>query len=134
MYPKRLNNFNNFFVYRTPDIDNSIYDCLMIGFGNIQESDRKALFLLMGDSNVHSTEWFGSAPRRKGANRLNVLVHMSLCACHSPRVFRIMSWTHDHQPLPSQRELRAHKSNLWLRPFHILHTPSSSSSAKTLAT
>ena len=56
----KTNNFYLFSVYRNPDADDSIFDCLLTSMAAIQESDRKAAFLFIGDFNAHHREWLGS--------------------------------------------------------------------------
>lgn len=56
----KYNNFYLFSVYRNPDLDNSIYDCLLTAMATVQSSDRKAVFVFMGDFNAHHTEWLES--------------------------------------------------------------------------
>ena len=54
------NNFYLFSVYRNPDADDGIFDCLLVSMAAIQESDRKASFVFIGDSNAHHKEWLNS--------------------------------------------------------------------------
>ena len=56
----RSNNFYIFSVYRNPDLDNSIYDCLLTSMSAIQEADKKSAFVFVGDVNAHHREWLGS--------------------------------------------------------------------------
>ena len=49
----RSNNFYIFSLYRNPDLDNSIYDCLLSSMSEIQEVDRKSAFIFVGDVNAH---------------------------------------------------------------------------------
>ena len=56
----KSNNFYIFSIYRNPDLDNSIYDCLLTSMSMIQESDRKSAFIFVGDFNAHHKEWLGS--------------------------------------------------------------------------
>ena len=56
----KTNNFYLFSIYRNPDADDSIFDCLFTSMAAIQESDRKAAFLFVGDFNAHHREWLGS--------------------------------------------------------------------------
>ena len=56
----RTNNFYLFSVYRNPDADDSIFDCLLISMAMIQEKDSKAAFLYLGDFNAHHKEWLDS--------------------------------------------------------------------------
>ena len=44
-------NFYLFSVYRNPDADDEIFDCLLNSMASIQEIDRKAAFLFVGDFN-----------------------------------------------------------------------------------
>ena len=66
--------YNNFYlcsIYRNPDLDDSIFDCLLITMAKIQGDDRKATFVFVGDFNAHHEEW------------LNV----SATDCHGLRAF-----------------------------------------------
>ena len=56
----RFNNFYIFSVYRSPNSDDSIYDCLLNSYVHIQEEDRKACFIFIGDLNAHHREWLSS--------------------------------------------------------------------------
>ena len=69
----RFNNFYIFSLYRNPDSDDSIYDCLMNSYMNIQEDDRKACFVFIGDLNAHHRDWLNSVSptNRHGIAALN---------------------------------------------------------------
>ena len=56
----RTHNFYLFSVYRNPDVDDAIFDCLLTSMANIQEQDRKAAFLFVGDFNAHHRDWLNS--------------------------------------------------------------------------
>ena len=56
----RSNNFYIFSVYRNPDLDDSIYDCLMSSMCDIQERDKKSGFVFVGDFNAHHRVWLNS--------------------------------------------------------------------------
>ena len=56
----RSNNFYIFSIYRNPDLDDSIYDCLLSCMSDIQEQDRKSSFIFVGDLNAHHREWLNS--------------------------------------------------------------------------
>ena len=47
-------------LYRTPDIDNQIFDCLLSSVAAMQAEDVRASFLFVGDLNGHHQEWLGS--------------------------------------------------------------------------
>ena len=54
---------NNFYlcsIYRNPDLDDSIFDCLLITMAKVQGDDRKAAFVFVGDFNAHHKEWLNS--------------------------------------------------------------------------
>ena len=53
-------NFYLFSIYRNPDADDEIFDCLLNSMASIQENDRKAAFLFVGDFNAHHGEWLNS--------------------------------------------------------------------------
>ena len=56
----RHNNFYLCSIYRNPDSDDSIFDCLLMTMARIQEDDRKACFVFIGDFNAHHREWLNS--------------------------------------------------------------------------
>ena len=47
------NDFYFFSVYRNPDPDDATFDCLLVNMAVIQENDRKASFVFIGDFNAH---------------------------------------------------------------------------------
>ena len=53
-------NFYLFSIYRNPTLDDSIFDCLLSSMATIQESDRKATFIFVGDFNAHHNDWYNS--------------------------------------------------------------------------
>ena len=53
----------NFFVlslYRNPDLEDRIYDCLLTAMAAVQAADGRASFLFVSDLNGHLQEWLGS--------------------------------------------------------------------------
>ncbi len=46
--------------YRNPDNDDTIFDCLLMAMAMIQDEDRKAVFVFIGDYNAHHREWLES--------------------------------------------------------------------------
>ena len=53
-------NFYVFSLYRNPDLDDHIYDCLLTSMAAVQAEDVRASFLFVGDLNGHHQEWLGS--------------------------------------------------------------------------
>lgn len=53
-------NFYLFAIYRNPDANDDIFDCLLNSMASIQENDRKAAFLFVGDFNAHHKDWLNS--------------------------------------------------------------------------
>ena len=49
-----------FSLYRNPDLDGRIFDCLLTSMDAVQAEDVRASFLLMGDLNGHHQGWLGS--------------------------------------------------------------------------
>ena len=47
-------------LYRNPDIDDRIFDCLLALMAAVQAEDVRASFLFVGDLNGHHLEWLGS--------------------------------------------------------------------------
>ena len=54
------NNFFFFCVYRNPDADDGIFDRLLVSMAAIQENDKKASFVFIGDFNAHHKERLNS--------------------------------------------------------------------------
>ena len=50
-----------FSVYRNPDLDDPIFNCLLTSMAAVQAVDVRASFLFVGDLNGHHQEWLGSA-------------------------------------------------------------------------
>ena len=48
-----------FSVYRNPDLDDRIFDCLLISTAAVQAEDVRVSFLFVGDLNGHHQEWLG---------------------------------------------------------------------------
>ena len=46
-------NFHVFSLYRRPDLDDRIYDCLLTVMAAVQAADARASFLFVGDLNAH---------------------------------------------------------------------------------
>ena len=47
-------------LYRNPDLDDPIFDCLLASMAAVQAEDVRASFLFEGDLNGHHQEWLGS--------------------------------------------------------------------------
>ena len=54
-------NFYVYSLYRNPDQDYSIYECLLTSMAGLQAEDVRASILFVGDMNGHHQEWLGSA-------------------------------------------------------------------------
>ena len=52
--------FYVFNLYRNPDLDDRIFDCLLTSMAAVQAEDARASFLFVGDLNGHHQEWLGS--------------------------------------------------------------------------
>ena len=50
-------NFYVFAVYRNPNLDDHIYDCLIDSMARIESVDGRAAFVFVGDLNAHHQEW-----------------------------------------------------------------------------
>ena len=48
-------------LYRNPDLDDRIFDCLLTSSAAVQTEDVRTLFLFVGDLNGNHQEWLGSA-------------------------------------------------------------------------
>ena len=44
-------------LYRNPDLDDRIFDCLLTSMAAVQAEDVRASFLFVGDLNGHHQEW-----------------------------------------------------------------------------
>ena len=49
-----------FSLYRNPDLNHRIFDCLLTSMAAVQAEDVRASFLFVGDLNVHHQEWLSS--------------------------------------------------------------------------
>ena len=49
-----------FSLYRNPDLDDRIFDCLLTSMAAVHAEDVRAFFLFVGDLNSHHQEWLGS--------------------------------------------------------------------------
>ena len=47
-------------LYRNPDLDDRIFDCLLASMAALQAEDVCTSFLFVGDLNGHHQEWLGS--------------------------------------------------------------------------
>ena len=47
-------------LYRNPDLDDGIYDCLLASMAAMQAEDVRVSFVFVGDLNGHHQEWMGS--------------------------------------------------------------------------
>ena len=47
-------------LYRNPDLDDRIFDCLLASMAAVQTEDVCASFLFVGDLNGHHQEWWSS--------------------------------------------------------------------------
>ena len=56
----QYHNFYIFAIYRSPNSDDRIYECLLEQMTAIQGCDPKAAFAFIGDFNAHHREWLGS--------------------------------------------------------------------------
>ena len=48
-----------FSLYRNPDLDDQIFDCLLTSMAAVQAEDVHASFLFVDDLNGHHQEWLG---------------------------------------------------------------------------
>ena len=47
-------------LYRNPDLDDRIFDCLLASMAAVQAEEVRASFLFVGDLNGHHQEWLDS--------------------------------------------------------------------------
>ena len=63
LYSKTYSKYHNiyiFAVYRNPNANDTIFDCLLTQMSSIQSADPKASFIFCGDINAHHREWLSS--------------------------------------------------------------------------
>ena len=48
-----------FSLYRSPDLDDLIFDCLLASMAAVQAEDVRVSFMFVGDLNGHHQEWLG---------------------------------------------------------------------------
>ena len=53
-------NLNVYSLYRNPDPDDQIFNCLLASMTAVQAEDVRASFLFVGDLKGHHQEWLGS--------------------------------------------------------------------------
>ena len=53
-------NIHVYSLYRNPDLDHPIFDCLLASMAAVQAGDVRASFWFVGDLNGHHQEWLGS--------------------------------------------------------------------------
>ena len=53
-------NFYVYRLYRNPDLDDRIFNCLLASMAAVQAEDVRASFMFVGDLNGHHQEWLGS--------------------------------------------------------------------------
>ena len=49
-----------FSLYRNPDLNDRIFNCLQVLMAAVQAEDIRASFMFVGDFNGHHQEWLGS--------------------------------------------------------------------------
>ena len=49
-----------FSLYRNPDLDDRIFDCLLTSMATVKAAYVRASFMFVGDLNGHHLEWLGS--------------------------------------------------------------------------
>ena len=54
-----------FSLYRNPDLNDRIFDCLLTSMTAVQADDVCASFLFVGDLNGHHQEWLGFATKNR---------------------------------------------------------------------
>ena len=53
-------NISVYSLYRNPDLDDRIFNCLLASMAAVQAEDVCTSFLFVGDLNGHLQEWLGS--------------------------------------------------------------------------
>ena len=68
-----------FGLYRNPDLDDRIFDCLLVSMAAEQAEDVCASFLFVGDLNDHHQEWLGSTTTNRHGDAAVVFATVSGC-------------------------------------------------------
>ena len=66
-------------LYRNPDLDDRIFDCLLASMADVQAEDVRASFLLVVDLNGHHQEWLGSTTTNRHGVAASDFVTVSGC-------------------------------------------------------
>ena len=66
-------------LYRNPDLDDRIFDCLLASMAAVQAEDVRASFLFVGDLNGHHQEWFGSTTTNRHGVAAFYFATVSVC-------------------------------------------------------
>ena len=66
-------------LYRNPDLDDRIFDCLLASMAAVQAEDVRASFLIVGDLNGHHQEWLGSTTTNRHGIAAFDIVTVSGC-------------------------------------------------------
>ena len=72
-------NFYVYSLYRNPDQDDRIYDCLLTSIATVQAEDVRASFLFVADLNSHHQEWLGSTMTNSHGVAAFDFVTVSVC-------------------------------------------------------
>ena len=66
-------------LYRNPDLDDRIFDCLLASMAAVHADDVRASFLFVGDMNGHHQELLGSTTTNR--DRVAAFVFATVCGC-----------------------------------------------------
>ena len=66
-------------LYRNPDLDDGILDCLLASMAAVQAEDVRDSFLFVGDLNGHHQEWLGSTTTNR--HGIAAFDFSTVCGC-----------------------------------------------------
>lgn len=76
----KYHNHYIFSLYRNPDANNNLYDCLLNALALIQSVDVKSSFIFLGDVNAHHQEWLNSvSPTNRNGHAALDFANLSGC-------------------------------------------------------
>ena len=68
-----------FSLYRNPDLDDLIFDCLLTSMAAARAENVRASFLFVGDMNGHHQKWLGSTTTNRHGVAAFDFTTVSIC-------------------------------------------------------
>ena len=75
---KTVQNLYVYSLYRNPDLDDRIFDCILASMAAVQTEDVRASFLFVGDLNGHNQEWLGSTTTNRPPLMRGLDIHKNI--------------------------------------------------------